>query len=323
VVVPLTGAGTFESEQTDEFVQTAGSQVDVLFVVDDSGSMSEEQSNLANNFQTFIQGAQSWSIDYQMGVTSTDMDKEAGRLIGTPRFINNTNWQAFQTNVKLGTNGSGTEQGLAAAQAALSLPLAANTTIACTDDTQCTAPDRCYSGFCGGTNRGFVRQDAALEVVFLSDEEDQSPADLNFYINFFKNIKGFYNDNLFHAHAIVGPPGGCTSGSGAAAAGLRYRDVAQATGGSVASICDSSFASSLSGIGNIAFGLRKQFFLTRLADASTIAVTVGGAGCQSGGGTNWRYDAPSNSILFSESGGCMPQVGQHIQVHYETLCLLQ
>jgi len=323
VVVPLDGAGTYESEQTDEFVQTAGTQVDVLFVVDNSGSMGEEQSNLASNFDTFIQGAQTWSIDYQIGVTTTDMDAEAGRLVGSPRFVNNTDWQDFKNNVKVGSNGSGTEQGLAAAQAALSLPLTSNSTISCTVDEDCTAPDRCYDGFCGGTNRAFVRQDAALEVVFVSDEEDSSPADLNFYINFFKNIKGFYNDNLFHAHAIVGPPGGCSSSAGDAAAGLRYRDVAQATGGSVGSICDSSFAQSLSGIGNIAFGLRKQFFLTRLADPNTVEVTVAGAGCMSNGGSNWLYDAPSNSVIFNESGGCMPQVDQHISIYYETLCLLE
>ena len=43
---------------------------------------------------------------------------------------------------------------------------------------------------CGGYNMGFLRKDATLEIVFVSDEEDQSPADLSFYINFFKNIKG-------------------------------------------------------------------------------------------------------------------------------------
>ncbi|PKM07368.1 MAG: hypothetical protein CVV17_01805, partial [Gammaproteobacteria bacterium HGW-Gammaproteobacteria-7] len=98
---------------------------------------------------------------------------------------------------------------------------------------------------------------------------------------------------------------------------------AQATGGSVGSICDSSFASSLNGIGNIAFGLRRQFFLTRLADPTTLTVTVNGASCMGGGGSNWTYDAPSNSVIFNESGGCMPQVGQHLTIHYETLCLLQ
>ena len=195
--------------------------------------------------------------------------------------------------------------------------------MACQNDNACAAPERCYDGFCGGSNRAFVRPNAALEVVFVSDEEDSSPADLNFYINFFKNIKGFYNDNLFHAHAIVGPAGGCSSSAGDAAAGLRYRDVALATGGAYGSICDSSFASSLTGIGDIAFGLRTQFFLTRLADPTTVEVMVGSSSCPSGGGANWIYEPGSNSVIFSETGACMPQVGQTIRIHYETLCLLE
>lgn len=323
VVVPLSGAGTYDTEQTDTFVQTAGQMVDVLFVVDNSGSMSEEQSNLSSNFRTFIQAASQWSTDYHIAVTSTDMTTDVGRLLGTPKYVTSANWQAFEQNVRLGTNGDGIEKGLAAAQAALSLPNTSDSSIACTTDEGCAPPDRCQAGFCGGPNRGFLRQDATLEVVFVSDEDDFSPADLNFYINFFKNIKGFYNDELFHAHAIVGPQGGCRSSYGDATAGLRYIDVANQTGGQVGSICDQSFAASLSSIGNVAFGLRKQFFLSRLADPSTITVKVNNTACQSQGGAAWRYDAPSNAVIFNEGGACMPQVGQSIEIRYASLCLLE
>ena len=44
--VPLMGEGVRERRQTDVFEQTSGQTVDVLFVVDNSGSMSEEQDNL-------------------------------------------------------------------------------------------------------------------------------------------------------------------------------------------------------------------------------------------------------------------------------------
>ncbi len=325
VVVPLAGGGTYETEHTDEFVQTNGTEVDVLFVVDNSGSMGDEQNNLASNFSNFITAAAGWSADYHIGVTSTDMDADSGRLIGTPRFVTNADWQAFENNVRLGDSGSATEQGLAASQAALSLPRTADSDVACSDDAGCPEPERCYDGFCGGSNRGFLRSDAALEVVYVSDEEDSSPADLNFYINFLKSIKGFYNENMFHAHAIVGPAGGCStsSGNGGAAAGLRYIDVANATGGNVGSVCSPSFASHLTSIGDIAFGLRTQFFLSRVADPGTIEVTVAGAGCTDGGGSNWVYDAASNSVIFVETGGCMPQVDETIEIHYETLCLLE
>jgi hypothetical protein len=322
-VVPLSGAGTFETHQVDEFIQLSGQDVDVLFVVDNSGSMSEEQSNLANNFSKFIGEAATWNNDYHLAVTTTDVEAEGGRFVGSPRFLTKSTIGTFSNNIKVGTNGSGTEQGLLAAQLALSLPNTSDSSIACTKDADCSSPDGCYDGFCGGPNRGFLRQDASLEIVLVSDEEDQSPSDLSFYLNFFKSLKGFFNDNLLHIHVIVGPPGSCSSSNGDAGAGLRYRDIAQSTGGNVASICESNFATALKSIGEIAFGLKVQFFLSRPAEAATIAVTVNGAACLSSGGANWTYNAPSNSVVFNEAGGCMPQPGEKIRIEYDTICYLE
>jgi hypothetical protein len=323
VIVPIDGEGVLESEQTDVFVQLTGQDVDVLFVVDNSGSMGEEQSNLASNVNQFINEASTWQNNYNVGVTTTDVDADGGRLSGTPRIVTPQTWQSFSGNVQVGTNGSGTERGLNAAQMALTLPNIADSSVVCATDADCVAPDGCYDGVCGGPNRGFLRDDATLEIVFVSDEEDQSPADLSFYINFFKNIKGFYNSNLLHVHAIVGPPGGCSSSNGDATQGMRYIDVANATGGNVASICQSDFADSLASIGEIAFGLKTQFFLSRVAEESTIEVRINGVLCSSAGGSNWAYDSSSNSVLFEENGGCMPQPGDEVEIYYETVCFLE
>jgi hypothetical protein len=324
-VVPLNGGGTLETEQIDEWIQTSGQDVDVLFVVDNSGSMGEEQSNLASNFQTFINAASTWNNDYHVGVVTTDFEGDGGLLQGDPRYVISANWPKFASNVKVGTMGSGTEQGLAAAQVALSLPLVADSTKVCNNDADCTAPEGCFDGFCGGHNRGFLRKEAALEIVFVSDEDDQSSADLNFYENFFTNIKGFFNASMMHAHAIVGPQGGCSSASGDATAGHRYIDLANATGGNVISICEANFAQGLASIGEIAFGLKVQFFLSRVAVPASIEVKVNGVPCaaSSGATTNWTYDQPSNAIVFSENGGCMPQPGQNIWVHYDTVCFTE
>jgi len=331
IVVPIDGAGTYETEHTDTFTQTTGQDVDVLFVIDNSGSMSEEQNNLAANFQSFISGAATWQNDYHIGVTTTDLETENGRLVAAgsnKRFVTTATQGQFAANAQVGTNGSGDEKGLACAQAALSLPHTAGSgdpanLTSCGADTDCTAPERCWDGYCGGRNRGFIRENAALEVVIVSDEEDSSPGDLNFYINFFKSIKGFYNENLFHLHAIVGDvPNGCSSSAGDATAGQRYDNVANATGGAIVSVCDTNFAAGLSSIGDIAFGLRTQFFLGRLPDPTTIAVGVAGTSCQSASGANWVYDADSNSVVFSETGSCMPAAGQQVVIKYKTICFL-
>lgn len=68
----------------DVFQQNRRNTVDVLIVVDNSGSMVEEQAKLASNFQAFIQYFSDVEVDYQIGVTTTDMtsDGERGRLQG-------------------------------------------------------------------------------------------------------------------------------------------------------------------------------------------------------------------------------------------------
>lgn len=330
VVVPLSGGGTYETEHTDTFIQTSSQAVDVLFVIDNSGSMSEEQSNLIRNFQAFINAANAWGSDYQIGVVTTDLEADNGRLISAgnnARFVTPSNSHEFVQNANVGTNGSADEKGLACAQAALSMPNTAGSgpvdrLTACSNDSECVAPDRCWDGYCGGRNRGFIRDDAALEVVIVSDEEDSSAGDVNFYVNFFKSIKGFYNENLFHFHAIIGDiPSGCSSPDGNADPGHRYAQVAAETGGIVASICSPDFASALESIGDVAFGLRTQFFLSRLADPATLQVRVNGQLCTSQAGSNWTYHEPSNSVVFDEAAPCMPETGDEIQIHYQTLCL--
>ena len=320
--VPLEGEGVSNSNQVDEFVQTSGQTVDVLFIIDNSGSMSEEQENLADNFARFINGAQQFQNDYQIGVVTTDMDdsNDSGRLQGSPRIMTRSPSVAsqFGNTADVGTGGSGTEKGLAAAQAALSDPLIFDTGLACSSDNDCVAPDTCVEGYCGGANRGFLREEAALEIVFVSDEDDFSDANLNFYVDFFKNIKGFRNEGRFHANAIVGSQNGqaasCSGAGGEANAGSRYVEVANRTNGQVYSICATDFGQPLQEIGNQAFGLPVQFFLTRPAESNSIQVSVNGSMRSNG----WNYDSASNSIIFDEAQ--VPQPGQQVRVEYNAQC---
>jgi len=65
------------------------------------------------------------------------------------------------------------------------------------------------------------------------------------------------NDELFHAHAIVGDWNkGCEiSSNDGADAGNRYIEVQKATGGVFGSICDDSFSNVLKDIGSKAYGV--------------------------------------------------------------------
>ncbi|MBU1429221.1 hypothetical protein KKF91_01545 [Myxococcota bacterium] len=319
--VMLSGEGVAERDQVDTFVQTSGQTVDVLFVIDNSGSMGEEQENLEDNFAEFISGATTFQNDYQIGIVTTDMDAEdeQGRLQGNPRILtrNPDVERQFSNNADVGTSGAGEEHGLEAAQKALADPLIFDSGNACAADADCTEPDLCVAGVCGGFNRGFLRDEAALELIFVSDEDDYSPGTLNFYVDFFKNLKGFRNDGLFHAHAIVGARNGsasaCSGSGGEADAGQRYVEVSRRTNGRVFSICDDDFGAPLRDIGERAFGLPVQFFLSRPAERASVQVSVDGQPAE-----GWSYDQESNSVIFEE--GAVPQPGQTIVVRYEAQC---
>lgn len=297
-IVPMTGEGTLLTFQRDEFSQPTEPKVDVLWVIDNSGSMGEEQSNISRNFGAFTSEAARWRADWQTGVATTDLDdpNQAGKLQGNPRVMNFRagTTSSFPRTAIVGTQGSGTEQGLEASRLALTAPLI-------------TDPQ---------FNGGFLRADAALAVIYVSDEEDQSNSAWDFYRDFLKNIKGFRNTELLRVYAIVGDPrNGCSSSDGDAAAGDRYVNVAQACGGFWRSICQPDFTPVFRDIGSSAFGLRRQFFLSRLPDPRTIAVTVNGTRQSAPG--DYSYDDPSNAVVFTNP----PAPGATIVVEYETICL--
>jgi len=309
-VVPLQGSGSNMPHQQDTFRQPENPLVDILWVVDCSGSMSDEQENLANNFEDFINTAVSWSADLHIALTTCDIisTDHSGKFQGSPAVLKNRGPEALPNNqiislfedrtTGLGTNcDGGQEAGLEAGHLALSSPLTE------------------------GANKGFLRDDAKLSVIFLSDEEDQSVPEISFYIDFYRSKKGMHNVNMLEVYAICGDKdGGCQSGGsseGGAAAGKRYIEVAQACNPNdtyFQSICMESYAPIYDMLAENLFALRNQFNLTRLADPETIAVKVNGTP-----NFDWEYDEETNSIVFPPENP--PGAGAVIVVDYDTICL--
>jgi hypothetical protein len=58
--------------------------VDILFIIDNSGSMAEEQARLAKNFPTFIDALAGMGADYRIGITTTDVAHPGCGADGTP-----------------------------------------------------------------------------------------------------------------------------------------------------------------------------------------------------------------------------------------------
>ena len=104
--------------RTESWDQPIRTGADVLFVVDNSCSMYEEQSNLADNFQVFVDTLTAADSDWRLAVITTDNTPFAtipsqGDFLGpvitrdTPDAVS-----AFASQALVGTNGSADEVGL-------------------------------------------------------------------------------------------------------------------------------------------------------------------------------------------------------------------
>ncbi len=288
--------------QVDSFTQKASAQVDILWVVDNSASMAEEQINLGNNFDSFISFIDASLIDYHIGVISTDMDdpSHSGKLQGDPQVIDVDTpdpQAAFAANVQVGTSGGGNEMGLLAAHEALSEPLVS------------------------GANAGFLRADASLAIIFVSDEDDYSYGSIDYYERFFGTLKGIGNERQVIIAAIVGDaPDGCSGADGNADYGERYHQLVQTWGETTASICSDQFATDLEQLGLAVAGLSRKFELSRDPDPTTVEVRVDahdGQGFQvipQDPDTGWRLQLDVKTIFFD--GEYVPPPEADVEVEY-------
>ncbi len=228
----------FVCETATVSVQTE--PVDILFVIDNSGSMAEEQTKLRAAMQEFIQLLTLTEVSYQIGVTITDLrliesdtfggscdsyyhDFEGGCLRGLSEGLIIYSKDAYETQLELfkyltsvGTCGSTWEQGLEAARRVI----------------QYTDTSSCPSSFQNRENT-FIRKDANLLIIVLSDEDDCSHSSatketlqlasdpgpegayqqcyhsdnlipVDDYIDFFKKAKGIGNEDKVKFAAIIG-----------------------------------------------------------------------------------------------------------------------
>jgi len=220
--IPLAGAATDAKVADEYFPVEPGPPVDLLFVVNNSVFMKPYHAKLAASVGALIGPASPLAAsDVHVGVISTDMTSVGHKgqlqpLVDGVRVLSKATAAdpvaALAKLVKVGGPGSATEQGLAAAGAALTLPLIHDAGKTCLATIDCTAGGQCLTGGdgkkgCGGTNRGFLRKTAALEVIFVSVQDDKSSGTEGFYANLLASLKIGSNKGPFHAHAIVGLPG--------------------------------------------------------------------------------------------------------------------
>lgn len=302
------------AEQLEYFPQGGNNQVDIVWVVDNSVSMAEEQSLVAAGFESFLaaMAQEGGALDLHMGVVTTDIDEAnptRGQLLGTPAWLTGAEpdfADQLRARVRVGTDGSDMEQGLGAA--ALTLAYAQK----------------------DGVNEGFLRKDATLAVVVVSDENDctndgvfpedgdatlcyDRAADLTPIPELVRELNAApVGDGRVIVSAIAGPQ--ASEGCATATPGFRYMTVAEKLDGLFGDVCDTDYSLLMDELALQILAPARVFPLELPAREDTLEVEVDGVIVAPDEASAWWYDAEYQSVRFD--GDWYPPAGSEVWIRY-------
>jgi hypothetical protein len=233
---------------TDTILQVTTPRVDILWMIDNSCSMSDNQQQLTANTPSFMQFFIGSGLDYHVGITSSDTISSnypgsSGTLVmkNGYKYIDSDSadpLELFISMASLGTTGRFPERGLGATYLAL-------------EEKRETIND------------GFYRDEAALHTIIISDEPDYTEDHVITqpeYVDWYDGLKP-RDERTFSA--IIDP-----------ARGDRYRNTAEQIGGIVWSLNEGSWAQVLEQLGLQAAGLQQEYFLSHVPVPGSITVKV-------------------------------------------------
>jgi hypothetical protein len=160
----------------------------------------------------------------------------------------------------------------------------------------------------GECNAGFLRNDAMLHIIDITDEPEQSVEqtgrDWEELVDSIVDKKG--SKVLTTISAIAGDvPDGCDGAS----PGTGYWEAVEETNGVFLSICQSWSSTTSLGMLAAASVNTDTFELSHSPDVETIRVTVNG-----NLRSTWEYDASMNAVIFTEQP---PGGGDQIAISYD------
>ncbi|MBC7371738.1 MAG: VWA domain-containing protein [Bdellovibrionaceae bacterium] len=290
---------------------TVDPRVDILFVVDNSGSMETHQKNLALNVNKFTSEFTRTSfIEYNIGVTTTDdgipnLPNQAGdccgHLVGNPRVVTkgtpNLN-QALANNFLVGTAGSVTEMIFDPINSALTEPNLST------------------------YNRGFYRPPAKLALIFITDAEDQSlrMSEKGLY-DFLLNLKGGNADKIL-GYGVIVPTGdttGCSRDSGVEPTQIeKFLSRMPNSKDNIMNLCSPEFGNRL---GFLARNIVEEMTTIRLKQVPyvpSIKVKWGDRLLEADAHKGWAYDAQKNAVVLGDQVDWKSQpLGTPISIDFE------
>ncbi len=257
--VAVSGTGELGPERERErFELLPDPASDILFVIDPS--LTEWQESLTENLTSFVDYLVADEIDFQLGVVSSDAMREDGvfRPLEGPASARVVTMDSPNPAEELLAN--------------MGLPTA--------DMSDNRILDAAYAGLTPPNievQPGFVRKDAALAIIAITDRAEVSERDNDYFLNFFLSIKGVRNTQLFSFSAVSGASAGCSTPDGPTADPTpRLVELAERSGGIALPLCSVDWSRTLTNVAPIRFRWPNpgRLFLPNQPIISTIQVFV-------------------------------------------------
>jgi len=297
-------AGTTMSQTFSQSTAKSG-PIDILLVVDNSGSMNEEQQNLATKLNPLL--ASLSNADWQISIVTTDPRVGFQHALIRKRDSNASATFASTIN-GVGLSGSGNERGFLMAVIGLK---GSFTVPGATAGSTMTIAE---GGACASTASSWLRPGAPVVTLIVSDEDNCSadgagcPSNHpwrtdDYLFNFLSSIRTPGVDT--RVYGLHHRPG--TSCSSAYNVGTQYERIVTRTSGLSGSICDADYTTTLNRISqDAATILKDQFSLTSAPDVGSARVYVNGVLTPTG------WNVVNKTLSFTTP----PPAGASIRVDY-------
>jgi len=277
---------------------TYNNKVDILFMIDNSSSMLQYQKRLESQVTPLISSLNQKGLDYRIAVVSSDLRSSGsgGRLLGSPSYLfsQTPNLESLlRSRLVLGQTGSDIESGLGSIRQAL---------------TQ-------------NSGQEFLRKDALLAMVILTNEDDYSLGSVSEYRDFFDSIKsgvpGFDRGWVMNFIGVVSIDGNCRTTADFKEAGLRYMALVDSSDGIKASICDTDLSSAISNLEKRIVQILSEYKLQKIPDLKTIKVYINNSAVPQNDINGWSYIEINNSIRFN--GRYLPKATDRLRIDYKPI----
>lgn len=285
-------------------------KVDILFVVDNSKSMLQYQQRLAAQVSKLISTLNSLKMDYRIAVTTSTMSTNTSlyplsrMYVGSPSYLTSNNISQLSERIIVGESGSDVERSLDAMKYVTS------------------------TAYLSSIQSDFIRSDALLGIIFISDEPDSSgefgnPASNDFINYLYARKPNFVSGARAWLANYIGvtTTQSCDILGGVATLGTEFIKLVDESKGVKSSICNADLSFAVSNIKARIIDQLTAYRFKSQPNKDSITVTIAGRTIHESAVDGWTLESETVTgkihYLLRFHGAAIPAADENVDVRFK------